>query len=105
MKYLLMIAFLLFANEARADYMTCARGNVYEGDSQAEVVMRCGQPLETISAQPIWLVESGGSQGAGRWQTVQWYIYPGGSGRVYYLKIKDNRVMSIDMGDYGTIPK
>lgn len=108
MKYLLMIlmiVFLLVANQARADFMNCTKGNVYEGDWQAELVMKCGPPLQVIAAQPIMTVESEGNQGSGRSMTVQWYIYPFGNGRVYYLKIQDNRIISIDTGSYGTIPK
>jgi hypothetical protein len=105
MKYLLIIASLLVANHAHADFMPCAQGNVYGGETQAEVVMRCGQPQEVISSQPIWVEEVAGTKGAGKWYTLQWYIYPGGSsGYVYYLKIQDNKVISIDMGPYGTIP-
>ena len=104
MKYLLMTVLLFVANQSHA-FMPCGRGNVYEGDSQAEVVMRCGQPFQVMSAQPIWVAESSGKQRAGRWQTMQTYIYPAGDGRVYYLKIRDNQVISIDVGAYGSIPK
>lgn len=86
--------------------MSCAGGNIYDGDSEAEVVARCGRPMQIFRADPILITEQIGNQTIQRWQHRKIYVYPGGSsGYLYYLKFENNRLMKIDMGVYGSIPK
>ncbi len=104
----ILIWFFLLVFQVRADFMICWGGNVYEGDSQAEVGMKCGNPIRVLRAQPRWIVESQGEYGSsGRWEIRELFIYPnaGSSFPLYYLFFTDYRLISIKSGSYGTIPK
>jgi len=104
--FIAVVALFIFGvNEGRADFMICNGGNIYEGDSQAELAMKCGQPMQVLPMQPQWVTESRGSQASGRWEHMEVAVYPGGSGGYYYVKIKNNLIISISSGPYGTIPK
>lgn len=105
MKYLLMIVLLLVADQAWADFLSCPRGTIYTGDSQAEVGMKCGPPIQAFSAPPVAITEQHGDQTITRWLIRTLWIYPAGSSQVYYLKFENNKLLSIDMGTYGEIPK
>jgi hypothetical protein len=111
MKVLLIgvLTFFVFGgSQVRAEFMVCWGGNVYEGDSQAEVGMKCGRPLRVMRAQPRWIVESQGEyRSSGRWEIRELFIYPnaGSSFPLYYLFFTDYQLISIKSGSYGTIPK
>ncbi len=49
--FYLILPITLVVSQAWGDFMICGKGNVYEGDSEAEVIMRCGPPC--IDFAPI----------------------------------------------------
>lgn len=109
---MIIIAFFLFilhlflaTNQAWGEYMICYKGNVYEGDSQAQVLKRCGPPIEQYRSDPIKVEDNLGGRKITRVHHQYMYVYPGSGGYVYYLKFENHKLISIDLGRPDEIPK
>jgi hypothetical protein len=105
MIFISLLVFLFLVAPARADFMLCMKGNVYTDDSEAEVMMKCGPPVQEFRMDPIEVREYRGDHVVVRVHHRKIWVYPGGSGYVYYLKFENNRLLSIDPGPLGSIPK
>jgi hypothetical protein len=105
LSFLILFQIAFFADKAIADYIFCNKGNAYTGDSEAEVAMKCGPPMQIIRADPIKVEEKIGNKTITRWIFQYIYVYPASKGYFYYLKFENHKLMSIDIGYPGQIPK
>jgi len=66
--------------------------------------MRCGPPFKQYQTHPIKIIEKRGDQTTEIITYIKSFLYPR-RGNVYYLKIENGKVISIDYGEFGKIPK
>jgi hypothetical protein len=94
--HLMAIAFVLVALPCHAFF--CDGGVVAEGDSQIEVLKRCGLPSFQTEPDRVY---TGGVGYIRQTTIVQWIYNPGPRRFIRTITFVGGRVSDIEEGDYG----